>query len=134
MTLSNVDYPSSFPCVQRDSFSLTTGFGIMRSVEGRSAIPKQQRRENDLPVQGDLSFNVPTNQLFAWMHWMNDNGFRWFNIEMAHPFLPAGTLVAKTPVRLISTQMRLNYVQFDQVLVTVLVELSPIVMAESDFA
>ena len=129
---ASTDYPANFPCPDRGNYSILLDSGLLRDASEYPA-PEQRREYDQLPGMVSVSFTLPVLQLYAWQTWMNTNGFKWFNIELAHPFMAQGTLKERTPVRCADEQWNIQYRSHGTVSIAVLLELSPSVFAESDF-
>lgn len=129
---ASTDYPADFPCPERDSYSFVLDSGLLRDPEAY-AVPQQRREYDHLPTIISVNFVIPVSQLFRWQDWMNKNAFVWFNMELAHPFMAAGTLKERTPVRCTDSVMQINYLDFATVQIALQLEISPTVFAESNY-
>lgn len=132
MTLAATDYPQDFPCASRDGYALQVGLGLLRTPEG-APVPLQRRQNANMATTFAVMFEIPVAMLFRWQDWVNKFGYHWFNLTLAHPYMPANTLVEKVPVKFTSGTLSLQYQTHALVAVSVELELHSSVFAESDF-
>lgn len=129
-SLSIYAYPATFPCIGRDGYSLATDLGLVRSESG-VVLPKQRRAYNNLPTVINAPFVVNSTQFLEWSWWVNDNVGRWVNFPLAHPFMIQGILIETVPARIVNGSMGKSYMPFGNIAITLQLQLSPSVFAES---
>jgi hypothetical protein len=127
---ASTDYPQSFPCPDRDSYSISLDSGLVRDNEAYPLI-NQNRVNKHFGTFINVTFTVLVKELFIWQAWVNENGYSWFNMNIAHPFMPKGFLTEKVPVKFANEVMSIRYADFAHVRIGALLELSPVVFAES---
>lgn len=129
-SLAGDTYPAHFPCLGQEGYSLALDAGFVRS-DGEIALPSQRRSYNNLPTLIDAPFIVGTLQLLQWSWWVNNNVGKWVNFPLAHPFMLLGSKIETVPARILNGQLSKSYQPYGSVRVTLVLQLSPSVFAES---
>lgn len=79
-------YPSSLPQPLLQGFSMSVASGVIRSdMDTHQA---QRRVFNTMPHVFSMSFIMSIVEWEAWARWVDEYGFRWFEIEL--PTMYAG--------------------------------------------
>lgn len=132
MTQAAITYPSNFPCFSRDSYGMLIDMGLVRAG-GDSVLPTQRREYNNLPTVIQASFTMSVTMLFRWTWWVNQHVGKWVNFPIAHPFMNQGEKKEYAPARILSSDMAHSYRPFNTVDVSLILQLSPSIFAESYF-
>jgi hypothetical protein len=117
------EYPSSFPQPLLQGFSMSVASGVIRSdMDTHQA---QRRVFSTMPHVFSMSFILSVSEWGTWARWVEEYGFRWFEIEL--PTMYAGRLdVEKSPVLLRLTAVGAAApVSGQHVQITVTAEIAP---------
>jgi hypothetical protein len=133
MQRASRNYPAGFACPATGGYSMVVSAGLLRD-EDTYPTPNQRRENAHMPTLISVAFVMPVKELFRWQSWVNKNGYAWFNIELAHPFMPAGVEKELIPVRFTDSQLGIQYGDFGTVSIGATLELSPAVFAESELS
>jgi hypothetical protein len=118
-------YPSTLPGPTLAGFGARVGMGVIRAQDPTH---EQQRRVfKSMPHFFSLSFTLSLEQWAQWQSWVNDNGYRWFEIEL--PTLYSGQ-VAETPAVIrLTSEISASAAAHDVVQVSVTAEMAPSMIA-----
>jgi hypothetical protein len=132
------NYLSILPCPV-NAASLTPDYGLLRD-EATAARPNQRRKYIHTPTQIQLTFVLGTDLVRMWVDWMTQYGYDWFNLKLPNVFVPRppapnpispSPILGAVPVRLIGESLPLSYQGNMTYAIPVVVELSPVVYAQS---
>jgi hypothetical protein len=116
-------YPSVFPQPLVSGFGAMVASGVTR--DGSSVHQEQRRVFQTMPHSFTLSFVMSLADWDAWARWIDENGFRWFEIEL--PTLYAGKDgLFKAPVLVrLTSDVPATTVSGEHVQVSVSAEIAP---------
>jgi hypothetical protein len=132
MKRAALSYPANFPCPTTEGYGFEIDMGLVRSGGNANVAHTPQRQAYaHLPTVIRAEFSLRAGNLAYWTRWMNDNLGIWFNMPLAHPFLPEGVQKEEIVVRAIADSLEHNFTRHNQTSVSMLFEISPTVYVEA---
>ncbi|MCA3575528.1 MAG: hypothetical protein IOC86_16535 [Aestuariivirga sp.] len=120
-------YPTGFPMPTIGGFGATVSMGVLRPGEDTHQL--QRRVFTNMPHNFALSFTMTLAQWAQWQAWVMNNGYRWFEMNLATLYAGSFNQVTSTVVIRLTSGLSAVLMSHDVVQVTVNAELAPSAIA-----
>ena len=121
-------YPSSLPQPLLQGFSMMVASGVIRS--DMDTHQQQRRVFSNMPHVFSMSFIMSIVEWEAWARWVDDYGFRWFQIELPTMYAGRDDLDKKATLIRMTSIGAAAPVSGQHVQIAVTAEIAPSAIAE----